>query len=420
MQVRRITIALLAVSLLAPTAAAATTPADSAPTTPVDSTVASTVATNESSDQVRLYIESNYPQLEVKPGGTDSFTITVQNGDDHAVDLTPHVFVPEMGTGRLVKPEWVTIEPGDVTLDPDEERTFDVTVDVPDGADLARYSGAIAFTDATVSYPNQPPRPVHYAGFSLSVYREPIVRITRGRYLDARVQVGETVTRTITIENTGDQSVPLSPTLDVGTRGYYPGANRHELQRSWLDIDAPSQVPAGESVDVTVTVDVPDDADPGDYDTELSLGLKDPHRRDDDSYWQRIDLGLDVWEQPEQAFETTVQVDNATESMSITVDASLYTRRSADSEDPSFDVVFVAPNGTVVTPEQLERTQSGGVTLGDGHRGSTDENGYATRSAEYTVSYRVDAPQSGEWTVRIMPHNVMEFGYEISQQTGSE
>ncbi|MFT4889241.1 MAG: hypothetical protein ACI9YT_000150 [Halobacteriales archaeon] len=423
MQLKRILSVLLAVSLLAPAAAAYATPEQRTPTTAPDTAPNSLVGTNESDEYVRLYIDDDYRHVELKPGQSESFSITVENGDDHPVDVSPHVFVPKMGSQRPVKPDWVSIDPSDVTLDPGEERTFDVTVDVPEDAELARYRGTIAFTNETVSYENRPPRPVHAAGFALTVFKEPLVRITQGNYLSARVQAGDTVTRTITIENTGDQAVPLNPQLDIGSsRHYHSPGNDQELQRSWIRIDAPAQVPAGESVDVQVTIDVPEQAATGDYDTEFSLGLKDPHRRDDRGYWQRIGLSLQVWEQPDRPFETTVAVREDTETMSITVEANRYYRHQQRSsmERPTFDVVFVAPNGTVVTPEKVTRTQSGGVNLAEDRQGGADDGPYMTGGERYEVTYRISKPQSGEWTVRIMPHNVMHFGYEITQESSSE
>jgi hypothetical protein len=443
MQLRRILTVLLAVSLLAPAAAAYATPEDRAPTNPspaIESAPAEdqpatandessgtadedeSAAGNDSAEEyVRLYIEDEYRHLELKPGESETFSVTIENGDETDVEITPDVFVPELGNQRPVKPDWVTIEPGDVTLEPDEEETFDVTVDVPEDAELARYQGTIALTDRTVSYENRPPRPVHSAGFSLTVYKEPIVRITQGDYLHARAQAGDTIERTITIENTGDQSVPLNPTLDIDSNRHYHGGDRQQLQRSWIDIDAPSQVAAGETVDVTVTIDVPGNAARGHYDTEFSLGLKDPHRRDDNQYWQRIDLSLEVWEQPDEPFETTVQIEDETETVSVTLDAGRnYRRGASDVEAPTFDVVFVAPNGTVVPPEKVTRTQSGSVNLADDDPHALEQGAYSADGERHTVTYEVDSPESGEWTVRIMPHNAMYFGYEITQHTATD
>jgi hypothetical protein len=419
MQLKQLFAVLLAVGLVTPVATAYATPEHRTPTNGDDPAVDALAATNESDEYTRLYIDADYRHMELKPGESDSFSVTVENGEDHAVDLSPHVFVPKMGSQRPVKPDWVTIEPGDVTLGPDEERTVEVSVDVPDDADLADYRGTIAFTDETISYEDRPPRPVHTAGFALSVYKEPIVEITQGDYLNARMQAGDTVTRTITIENTGDQAVPLNPQLEIDSppHHYSSSGNDQKLQRSWIDIDAPSQVPAGESVDVTVTIDVPENAASGRYDTEFSLGLKDPHRRDDRGYWQRIDLSLEVWEQPDEPFETTVQVREDAETMSLTVTANRHYRQQqqASAERPSFDVVFVAPNGTVVTPEKVTRTKSGGVNLADDRRNGAGDGTYSTDGERFEVTYDVPKPESGEWTVRITPHNVMHFGYEITQ-----
>lgn len=419
MKLKHILTVLIAVSLLTPAATAYTSAQDSTPTSDTDAQPPSLATSNVSEDYIRLYVEDEYRNLDLKPGESESFSVTVENGEDSAIELSPHVFVPKMGNVRPVKPSWVTIGSGDRTLEPDEEREFEISVDVPETADLANYRGTIAFTNATVSYENRPPRPVHTARFSLNVYKEPIVRITSGDYLNAQVEAGETVERTITINNTGEQAVPLNPQFQIDSHRRHAGGPDRKLQRSWIDIDAPSQVPAGETVDVTVTIEVPENAATGYYDKEFTLGLKDPHRQDEDQYWQRIDLSLQVWKQPQQPFETTVSVRDSTESVSLTVTSHRYDRgqEQSETEQPTFDVVFVSPNGTAVTPEQVSLKTSGSVSLADDRRRGGSDGTYATDGPNYEMTYRVSDPVAGDWSVKIMPHNAMNFRYDIVQRT---
>jgi len=76
---------------------------------------------------------------------------------------------------------------------------------------------------------------------------------------------------------------------------------------------------------------------------------------------------------------------------------------------------FVAIERTVVTPEKVTRTKSGGVNLADDRRNGAGDGTYPTGGEKYEVTYEVSKPESGEWTVRITPQNVMHFGYEITK-----
>jgi hypothetical protein len=368
----------------------------------------------------RLYVEDEYRNLELKPGESETFNVTVENGADGAVEITPGLFVPKVGDHPVEK-GWVTVEPGSTTLEAGAETTVAVTVSVPDDAELGEYRGAVQFTDETIQYPGRPPRPVHAASFNVEVRQDPtvfVLPLTRGH---AQVEAGETHTRSVRINNTGEQAVPLDPTLQLrDDRRPRPGAES-SADRSWFTIDAPSQVPAGGSATVDVTVAVPESASRGDYDAELDLGLRDPARPDGRDYWQQVHMGFQVWKQPEQPFEKTFDVSEGTES--VTVKLSAGDRRDADDEPAKFDVTLVGPNGNEFSPERVETTNRGSVDLsGDDRRryrhapaeGAADSgSAYSNRGGERILRYRVDSPEDGEWTLRVMPEDTVRFRYEI-------
>jgi hypothetical protein len=223
----------------------------------------------------------------------------------------------------------------------------------------------------------------------------------------------------VRINNTGEQAVPLDPQLNLREGGPPRPGDRPSLDRSWFTVDAPSQVPAGESATVEVTVEVPEDASRGDYDAEIDLGLRDPARNEERDYWQQLHMGVQVWKQPDEPFEKTFDVSEGTES--VTVQLSAGDRRNADDEPASFDVTLVGPDGETVTPERVETTNRGYVDLsGDRRRyryaaESADASGsaYADEGGERILRYRVDSPDDGEWTLQVMPRDTVRFRYEI-------
>jgi hypothetical protein len=422
---RAVAVALATVLLLAPVVGAASVQSNGFVAPGGDSTTASSApaaqADNGSeANYTRLYVEDGYRRLELKPGESETFNVTVENGEESSIEITPGLFVPKVGD-RPVEAGWVTVEPGQTTLEPDAERTVTVSVAVPDDAELGEYRGAVQFTDETIQYPGRPPRPVHAASFSVQVYRDPTVFVLPLDHGYAQVEAGETYTRSVRINNTGDQAVPLDPTMDLRDQGP-PRPNSRSVDRSWFTIDAPSQVPAGESVTVDVTVEVPEGASRGDYDAELSLGLRDPARSDRSDYWQRMNLRFQVWEQPEEPFQKAFDVSDGTESVVVKLSAS--DRRNADDAPANFDVAFVGPDGETVEPERVETTNRGYVDLSgdqrryryasaDGAAASGSASAYADQRGERVLTYRLDAPDEGEWTLRVMPRDTVGFRYEI-------
>jgi hypothetical protein len=422
MHLRQIATVMLAIGLLLPVGAAAPVALQSTDASPSNQASAvqqssasgtagsaqqGTTSAANVSNYTRLYIEDEYRNLELKPGESDSFTVTVENGEESAVDLSPHVFVPKLGE-RPVNQEWVTIEPADTTLDAGDEQEFTVSVAVPEDAELAEYRGMIAFTDETVTYPGRPARPVHAISFNLRVFTEPTVHIVEGEHGHAQIQAGESHTHSIVIENTGDAAVPLNPKVSSERRPH--PTEDPSLERSWIELDAPSEVQPGDTASVDVTIAPSQDAAVGDYDFELDLGLKDPARDDRSPYWQQVHLGFQVWKQPDAPFTTGFTVTEQTEDVTLTL--TTHRRTTTASEPPRFDVSFVSPNGTVVEADRERVTTSGNVDLAR-QEDTPGDSPYASPGNERAFTYSLDEPGAGEWTARIMPHNAIDFRYEL-------
>jgi len=416
---KRVILIALLVALASVPAAAAVAPTDGATDAPAPA-VNDAVSTEQSDDgnYTRLYVDARESYLDLKPGESDTFTVVVENGEDEAVDVNPHLFTSPTDRNPL-KESWVEID-GPDSIDAGEEVEYEVSVSVPEDAEIARYSGAIAFTDQTVSTAGRPDRPVHAAHTSVTVWKEPTVRILSETYIHTQVEAGDSISKQIVIENTGDESVPLSPER-AEQRGHCYGTHcPQQVDQSWIDVDAPSQIAPGETATVTVTISPDADAERGRYDTSLDLGLQDPNRRDDNNYWQEVSLSFVVWEQPEEPYEAEFEVSERAENVTLTLNPQ--NRRTAENaEAASFDVTFVSPDGERIEAERVEVSQSGYVDLGSSpQRGASQDGPYATNGGQTEFVYEIEEPAAGEWTAEIMPDNTMGFQYEITQNESDD
>lgn len=426
---------LLVIVLLVPVAAAYATPSDgeanTAPSISSDVLGSSTTSTetspsntaagsdSESNDEwnyTKLYVDGEHSRVELKPGEHDEFTITVKNNEDEIVEVNPHVYVPPVGE-HLIQPSWMSID-GPTRIDAGEEVEFTVTVTVPTDAELGYYSGQIAFTDETISYPGRPARPVHAEHVRVEVWKEPTVEIQTRTYLHGKVKAGESITHEIEIKNTGNNPVPVSPELQ-NERRHCSGNCPAQFDAAWLDIEAPNQIAPGETATVSVTVSPTESADRGRYRAQIDLGLKDPNRDERRNYWQMVRLNLEVWKQPAEPFKTTFEVSERTEEITLTLSPrSMPYYRSTVTEKPepvSFDVEFVNPNGKVIDGNRVKVTDNGFVDLSGEAAQAMDEQDYVVREGGKEFVYRADNPEAGTWHVRIMPHNTIGYQYQIER-----
>jgi len=371
---------------------------------------------DEEYTRLSVEVDDGYPEL--KPGENASVTVTVANHDEEAVTVDPSLEHPPRGSDVLPA-EWLEYDADNLTVEPDEAVTFNVTVAVPENADLGRYHVAIAVTDERIQHPGQPPRPLHAARLGVNVYKGPTVHVLSRTHLNGQIEAGDATTAEIVVENTGDEAVPVNPEIgadDPHRRGPRSDAT---LDPAWVDVDAPGEIPAGVRATVEVTVSPPADAELGNHRTEIDLGLRDPARPEDDQHWQRVGVDVNVWSQPEEPYVRDFDVDSATDAVGLRL-----TQRGGhgstvfggDHEPGSFNVTLVSPDGERISPERVRLSDRGSVDLTRNRRTGPVDEAYSAGSAEREYVYRVEAPTTGEWTVEIEPQNTIRFDYEIVRE----
>src|SRR6056297_123811 len=104
--------------------------------TPTTQPQQSAAATN----YTQLYVDEQYRSLELKPGESETVSVDVENGEDDAVTITPHLYTPKVGEPPL-KEEWVSVSDDELTLDEGQTVTVNATIEIPNDAELGRFTG---------------------------------------------------------------------------------------------------------------------------------------------------------------------------------------------------------------------------------------------------------------------------------------
>jgi hypothetical protein len=389
----------------------------------------------------KISVDPAYQYLELKPGDSKNFTVTVGNKDNKTIALDPRLLIIPY-TENFINESWISISPSAKDLKPGEKEEFEVEVSIPENADLGNYAVLIAFTenvpegDAAGYYPNFPGT----MQLNLQVWVPPTVQILTP-YVNDLIEAGETYTYEIKLRNTGSKDVAISPELtEGGDIIYYDsispyGRVTYAFGNDAISVEAPEKVKAGQTAIVKMTLKVPADAK-GSYSGSLDLNIDDPGIRE---YEGKVSLNFRIFPVPEEPYETTFKTGT---NGTITIEVSayqygygLYTAGGNRDLTPSFEVSLKDPSGKEVTPDLVSTKQSGSVSIIDdtypqpylpyvssrieGSMETYNQGSYQGGTTTFVETYTVPGA-AGDWTLSVLPKNTENFDYSITIGTAEE
>ncbi len=378
-----------------------------------------------------VWLDTSYKYLQLKPGQSEEFTLTVVNKQEDAFQARPRMVTSRWGE-KIFEPEWVTITPVSMEIEPDSEQEFTVNVSIPSDVELGYYNTMVTFSDMEDKVIRMYPYPQYSVSFELSVnvWTPPNVSLMTRSIYD-RVEAGNEYDYLIRVKNIADIDIPLDPHLTREERSYYMGDYR-PVDENDIEIDAPDFLKAGEEVELKVHIDVPGGSE-GSYYGTLDLGIDDSTVREWDD---RVSIDIGVWEQPEDPFTTTF-VSRTEGRMRIDITTTIYgsTSRVSSSESTPYFEVSLEKDGKTIKPQlsgtastasvSLDRSPGiyryGGMmdemTVSEEAIAGNDNMDFTPRVYQeghrmYTESYIVPG-EIGEWELSILGHNAESFEYSI-------
>lgn len=381
----------------------------------------------------KISVDPSYKYLELQPGDSKNFTVTVENNENKTIALNPRlVIIPY--TEKYINESWVSISPSEKNLEPGEKEEFEVEVNLPEDADIGNYAVLIAFTekvpegDVAGYYPNFPGT----MQLNLQVWAPPTVQILTP-YINDLVEAGETYTYEIKLKNTGNTDVAISPELtEGGDIIYYESiayGGATAFGNDAISIEAPEKVKAGETALVKLTLKVPADAK-GSYTGSLDLNIDDPVINE---YNGAVSLNFRILPTPEEPYETTFKAGT---NGTINIEVSAYQYRygmynGGGNRDltPSFEVSLKDPSGKEVTPTLVSTKQIGSINVVDNEytqpylsyisakiadgMESSGQDSYEGGTTTFVQTYKVPGA-AGDWTLSILPKNTENFDYSVT------
>lgn len=390
----------------------------------------------------KLVVDPTYKYLQIQPGKSENFTVTVENRDNKTVELNPRLLIIPY-TEKFIEESWISISPSEKSLKPGEKEEFEIKVNIPEDADIGNYAVLIAFAedvpegDVAGYYPNFPGT----MQLNVQVWVPPSVQILTP-YVNDLVEAGENYTYEIKLKNTGDKDISLSPELIEGGNVVYaesvsssdsvtssssmPG---QAFGNEAITVDAPDKIKAGQTAIVKLTLEVPADAK-GSYSGSLDLNIEDPGIQE---YQEKVSLSFRVLPVMTEPYETFFET-NTEEPITIEVKAyqygyGLYTNGGNENLIPSFNISLKDPSGKEVTPTLTNKKYSGSVniiedsypqpypilydTKAAGNTETYTQGNYQGGTTTFVETYTVQGA-AGKWTLSILPKNTENFEYTVT------
>lgn len=197
------------------------------------------------------------------------------------------------------------------------------------------------------------------------------------------------------------------PMMPYGTSG-------QAFDSSAVNISAPPTIKAGEVVNMTITIVVPDNST-GNYYSAIDMNVNDV---ENNPYNPQLSLSFTV-QKPltvpyVKTFSTTTNAPVTIDVSSDTYDSNMGTRISPKIEDPSFDVGLTR-NSNPVNLTLVKTVESGNVGSGIIYPTWVSATGttYQIYGNHYVQTYMVQGAV-GDWKLSILPKNTNNFGYSIT------
>lgn len=396
----------------------------------------------------KITVDPAYKYLQMKPGDSETFTVSVTNNENKKIDLKPRILITPY-TQYFMNESWISINPSEKSLKSGEKEEFEVKVSIPKDANVGSYAVLVAFTDKVPEgdvagiYPNFPGT----MQLNVQVWIPPIVQILTP-YVNDLVEAGKDYTYVIKLRNTGDKDIAISPKLTEGGVIYY-GATSSSVSSSSasssrvplltgsgqalgneaITIEAPETIKAGQTDVVKLKLAVPANAK-GTYSGSLDLHIDDPGLGNGGS----IPLNFRILPVLKEPYETTFEA-RTNDPITVEVKAyqygyGLYTAGGNHDITASFNVSLKDPSGKEVKPVLVNTKSIGSVSIVDdtypqprpllekssnvvGSTGISNQGSYQGGTTTFVETYTTPGA-AGKWTLSILPKNTDNFEYSVT------
>ncbi|RXA20619.1 PKD domain-containing protein [Methanosarcina sp. MSH10X1] len=361
------------------------------------------------------YIYPSYYYTGLNAGSSTAFTVSFNNNGNESLVLTPSVIATN--ETNSLNESWIIISPANATVAPHSVQYFTIEENVPWDAAGGDYTNKIAFTDDIEPYTEVYYDDIQYVNqmyLHTYVHAHPRIELQTS-YISDTLDAGTENEYRIKIKNVAPRDLTINPTLSTSSNEYYPDFEQ-AFDNDAIEISAPSTIKAGEIENMTIRVNVPENAT-GTYRRYIYMNVSG---KGNDSSIPQLDLNFRIWKPP-APFVKTFYTSTDT-PITIEVSGNMYSsetgyRVSQKKDKMPFELGLTC-NSIPVNMTFVESVESGGADIEDYYYyyystwADEYQRDYRNINDHYVATYKAPG-EVGEWQLTILPKGVRNFQYLI-------
>jgi len=382
-----------------------------------NSTIENVTIENPIENVTSNFIDPSYYYTYVTAGYSTEFTVSFTNNGNENLVITPKVIgIPET---RSLNESWITISPANATVAPGSVEYFTIEENIPWDEVEGYNVNKIVFTDDIAPYSGyyDDVEYVDQMYLYTYVYASPKIELQTS-YISDTVDAGTENVYRIKIKNVAPRDLTLNPILSTYSDYYYYSIDsKQAFGDDAIKIDAPSTLKSGEIANMTITVNVPENAS-GVYSKSIDMNV---NGKVNDNSVPRLNLQFNVWKAPAPFVKTFYT--STEDPITIEVSGDMYSyergyRISQKKDKPPFELGLTC-NSIPVNMNFEESGESGGADIQNDYYyyyypswANEYETNYYNVRDHYAATYKVPGAV-GEWQLSILPKGARNFQYSI-------
>jgi|GEM_PF-381028 len=361
-------------------------------------------------------IDPSYYYAYMPEGNSTELSVSFTNNGNETLILNPKVVA--IPYANNINESWIGIYPANATVAPGSVQYFTIEINIPWDEASGYYQSKIAFTDDIAPYTEDYTDPQYVNSMQLDIWVQAQQKIElQTSYISDTLEAGTETEYKIKVKNVATRDITINPMLSNEYYTYYKQAFDNDA----IEISAPSTLKAGEVTNMTIKVNIPENAT-GNYYGYIDMNVNGKPN----GYFTGINLYFNVWQPPAPFVKTFYTTTD--DPITIEVSGDMYRSdnelRVSQKKDKLPFELGLTYNSNPVNMTFVNSSESGSADIQENYYYyptwvNKNQKVYRNVRDHYTATY-IAPGAIGEWDLIILPKGATSFQYLINIQSGNQ